>query len=88
MEEKSARLEKIKAGVKDTNFDFQLQEKTSKGRDFESRRDELGQELAKLSLQADTRAKLDLKRAELKTKAADVKNKFVFLLPAIHLYAL
>jgi DNA repair protein RAD50 len=82
MEEKSARLEKIKASVKDTGFDLRLQEKVSRAKDLEIRRDELSAELAKLSLQADTRAKLDIKRAELKTKSADVQNKCVFPSPS------
>lgn len=81
MEDKTARLEKIKTIFKETNYDRRLQEKTSKAKDLEIKRDQLTAEVTTLSLQADTRAKLDIKRAELKTKSADVKNVYVNFRP-------
>lgn len=55
-------------------FDEQLSEKESKLRSMEATRDTLNNEFRTLSLQADSRAKLDLHRASLKTKSNEVKN--------------
>ena len=38
------------------------------------RRDDLNDELRMLSLQADSRAKLELQRAQLKTKTGEIKT--------------
>lgn len=38
------------------------------------RRDELNEELRTLSLQADSRAKLDLQRVQMKTKTGEIKT--------------
>jgi len=47
---------------------------TTKGRSVEDQRDSLSTELRSLSLQADSRARLDLKRAEVRSKTSDAKN--------------
>ncbi|KAH7924955.1 hypothetical protein BV22DRAFT_469854 [Leucogyrophana mollusca] len=74
IEEKKLRLEKIKADLKTGGFDERLSEKSSKARSMEDKRDSLNAELRGLSLQADSRARLDLKRAEMKSKKAEVQN--------------
>lgn len=47
---------------------------------MEAERDGLNIELRALSAQADTRAKLDLKRAELKSKTSQMRNTYVHAL--------
>lgn len=77
MEDKQTRLDKVKNDLATSGYEAKLTEKTSKSRRLEEQRDELNSEIRKLSLQADSRARLDLKRAEVKTKNADVKNTYV-----------
>ena len=77
MEEKKTRLEKVKSDMKSSNYEVKFAEKLTKGRRMEDQRDKLNVEIRTLSLQADARARLDLKRTELKTKRADVKNTYV-----------
>jgi len=74
IEEKKSRLEKIKEDIKAGNFDERLGEKAAKARSMEDQRDALNTELRSLSLQADSRARLDLKRAEMRSKTLDTKN--------------
>jgi DNA repair protein RAD50 len=74
IEEKKARLEKIKADVKAAKYEERLEEKSLKARELDDRRNALTREIRTLSSQADIRAKLDIKRTELKRKSADVKN--------------
>ncbi|OAX38147.1 hypothetical protein K503DRAFT_770797 [Rhizopogon vinicolor AM-OR11-026] len=74
IEEKKLRLEKVKADIKAGNFDERLNEKAAKARNMEDQRDTLNTELRGLSLQADSRARLDLKRAEMRSKTSDTKN--------------
>jgi len=44
---------------------------------LEEQREELNNEFQSLTLQADTRARLDLKRAEVKSKMAEIDNQWV-----------
>ncbi|KAH7915853.1 hypothetical protein BJ138DRAFT_881107 [Hygrophoropsis aurantiaca] len=74
IEEKKLRLDKLKADLKNGNFDERLNEKSSKARGMEDKRDVLNSELRGLSLQADSRARLDIKRSETKSKKAEVQN--------------
>ncbi|KZT23428.1 P-loop containing nucleoside triphosphate hydrolase protein [Neolentinus lepideus HHB14362 ss-1] len=76
MEERKARLEKVKAEIKSSNYDERIAEKTAKIRSMEEQKDALNQDLRSLSLQADMRARLDIKRAEQKSKAAEVRNMY------------
>ena len=77
MEDKKARLEKIKSDVKSTNYDERLAEKTLKARNLEEKREELTAEIRTLTMMADVRAKLSAKMSDLKTKTTDVKNTYV-----------
>ncbi|KAI9566180.1 P-loop containing nucleoside triphosphate hydrolase protein [Boletus coccyginus] len=74
IEEKKQRLEKLKRDIKGANFDERLSERASKARVMEDKRDSLNAELRGLSLQADARARLDLKRSEVKSRTLEVKN--------------
>lgn len=74
IEEKRRRLEKAREDLRNASFDEKIAEKNSKGRQLDLRRDELNAELRSLSLQADSRAKLDLHRAQVKTKDAEIKT--------------
>lgn len=74
MEEKKTRLEKLKADIKSNNYDERVAEKSTKIRSMEDQKEALSQELRSLSLQADMRARLDIKRTEEKSKAAEVRN--------------
>ena len=73
------RLDALKVEYKNENYDDRISEKMQKNRDLETKREDLNQELRKLSAQADTRAKVDLKRAELTSKTNQVQNTFVHL---------
>lgn len=77
MEDKERRLEIIKDELKAAKYEERIAEKESKYRSLEVTRDGLNNEFRTLSLQADSRAKLDLNRASLKTKSAEVKNVYV-----------
>ncbi|KAG5221328.1 DNA repair protein [Salix suchowensis] len=74
IEEKKSRLDQLKATIQSANYDGRIAEKTTKAKHLEDRRDSLNAEFRALSLQADSRAKLDLKRTELKSKTAELKN--------------
>lgn len=74
IEEKKLRLEKTKSEIKSAGFDDRLAERAAKARHMDDRRDALNVELRSLSLQADTRARLDLKRGEMKVKQTEVNN--------------
>jgi DNA repair protein RAD50 len=77
IEEKKLRLSKVKSDIKAANFEERLSERASKARSMEDKRDGLNHELRGLSLQADARARLDLKRAETRSRATEVKNTCV-----------
>ena len=79
IQDKRDRLEKLKASIASANYDARLVEFMKTGRALEEQREELNVELQSLTLQADTRARLDLKRAEIKAKSVEVQNKYVSL---------
>lgn len=74
IDEKTTRIEIIKAEIKDANYELKIQEASNKIRALEETREGLNQELKNLSLQSDARAKLDLIRTDLKKKTQDVKD--------------
>lgn len=74
IEEKERRIQKVKDEIKDARFEDHVVEKTSKIRELESKRDALTNEIRILSLQADSRARLDLKREESRTKETEMRN--------------
>jgi DNA repair protein RAD50 len=83
MEEKKRRMDKAREDIKAANYEERIAEKTSKARGFEEQRDDLNAEFRSLNLQADSRARLDLKRDEMKSKKNELKNTLVKFIPTI-----
>lgn len=77
IDEKKSRIEKLKSDLKTLQYESKSTEKNAKRVKLDERREELNQEIRSLSLQADSRARLDLKRSSLKTDSAKVKNTYV-----------
>lgn len=67
-------MEKVRSNILSAKYDAKVQEITAEARSLEEQREALHAELKNLSLQADARAKLDLKRADLRTKSQELKN--------------
>ncbi|CAA7261579.1 unnamed protein product [Cyclocybe aegerita] len=74
MEEKKDRLQKLKSSIAAARYDTRLADFAKKARGLEERRDELNIELQSLTSQAEYRARLDLKRGEVKNKTSEVEN--------------
>jgi hypothetical protein len=74
IEEKKLRLDKVKKDIKEANFEERLNERASKARVMDDKRDSLNAELRGLSLQADARARLDVKRSEVKSRTLEIQN--------------
>ncbi|KAH6912703.1 AAA domain-containing protein [Coprinopsis sp. MPI-PUGE-AT-0042] len=74
MEEKQTRIEKLKKEIMAAKHEKRLQEKMEQARQLEETREALMEETRALSSQADSRAKLDLKRTEIKTKTLEVQT--------------
>lgn len=77
--EKKTRIENLKNDLKALQYESKSAEKNAKRAKLDERREELNQEIRSLSLQADSRARLDLKRSSLKTDSAKVKNTYVLV---------
>lgn len=77
MEEKKDRLQKLKQDFNDSNYDKRLAEKTENSRRMEAMREQLSFELQTLSLQADSRAKLEINRKEVKNKSLEIERLWV-----------
>ncbi|RDX42487.1 hypothetical protein OH76DRAFT_1362729 [Lentinus brumalis] len=73
IEEKRRRLDRARQEINSAGFDKKILEKTQVGIALEQQRDALNLELRTLSLQADTRAKLDLQRGQMKAKESEIK---------------
>lgn len=76
IEEKEHRIKKSRAEIAQAKYEERLAEKNNKAKGLELKREELNAELGKTSAQAEARARLDLKRTELKTKSGEVKNTY------------
>ena len=74
VEEKKAKVASMKAELEGHGFDKQLEEKTRAIRRLEDERERISTELTTISLQADTRAKLDLKREEFRRKDLHIND--------------
>ncbi|OSD07185.1 hypothetical protein PYCCODRAFT_1402589 [Trametes coccinea BRFM310] len=74
IEEKRRRLDKAREDLRVANFEEKIAEKNAKSRNLDLQRDELNAELRTLSLQADSRAKLDLHRAQVRAKESEIKT--------------
>ncbi|KAI1789650.1 hypothetical protein LXA43DRAFT_1020614 [Ganoderma leucocontextum] len=74
IEEKRNRLARAQEEFKSAGFEEKIREAMAQSSKLNDRRDELNEELRTLSLQADSRAKLDLQRAQMKTKTGEIKT--------------
>ena len=74
VEEKKTKVVNMKAELEGHGFDKQLEEKARAVRHLEDERERISTELTSISLQADTRAKLDLKREEFRRKDRDITD--------------
>ncbi|KAF5382729.1 hypothetical protein D9615_002851 [Tricholomella constricta] len=74
IEEKQARLTKVKADMGAAQYESRLTELTGKGKGLEEKREQLNSEIRTLSLQSDVRARLNLARADVKSKNAEILN--------------
>ncbi|PIL22506.1 hypothetical protein GSI_15195 [Ganoderma sinense ZZ0214-1] len=74
IDEKRNRLARAQEEFKTAGFEEKIREAMSQSSKLNDRRDELNEELRTLSLQADSRAKLDLQRAQMKTKTGEIKT--------------
>ena len=74
LEEKEARIEKIKEEIKAAKYEDSIQETTNKILALEEQRDALNTELRNLTLQADSRAKLDINRSDLSKKKRELQT--------------
>lgn len=71
---KRERLDALRAELRASNYDERLSERITQVHALEAKRTMLNRELRDLSTHADTRAKLDLKREEVRRKKTDVEN--------------
>ena len=77
MEDKKERLTKLSQGVELANYSLKLADFSANKRRLEDDREQLNFELQALTAQADTRARLQLKRSEVKMKGIEAQSKYV-----------
>ena len=77
MEDTKGRLRKIQNDFATTDYASKLEENVKRSRKMQDQKDTLSREFRSLNLQADVRAKLDIKRDEVNTKSKDIKNMCV-----------
>jgi DNA repair protein RAD50 len=74
IEDRKGRLLKLKAAVSSAKYNSRLADFAKKARELEDQRERLNSELQGLSLQADSRARLELKRGEVKSKTMEIQT--------------
>jgi DNA repair protein RAD50 len=74
LKDQRARLAKARESVRDARFDDKIDATQTKTRQLEDLREKLSAELRILSLDADKRARLDIKRAEQKRKGNEAET--------------
>ncbi|KAJ6613278.1 P-loop containing nucleoside triphosphate hydrolase protein [Mycena sp. CBHHK59/15] len=74
IEEKQARLAKIRSEIAAAKYDERLEGKTASTKALEDRRDVLNSEFKALNMQADVRAKLELQRSDAKSKTSEIAS--------------
>ncbi|KAI0345847.1 hypothetical protein BDW22DRAFT_1353452 [Trametopsis cervina] len=72
--EKERRIQLVKDEIVEANFDHRLGGKAKATRELEGKITAFNDEIQSLSTQASTRARLDVKREELKTKEMEMNN--------------
>ncbi|KAJ7095861.1 hypothetical protein B0H15DRAFT_827394 [Mycena belliarum] len=74
IEEKQHRRDKVQSEITAAKYDERLEEKTASSKRLEEQRDVLNSEFKSLNMQSDSRAKLDLHRADAKAKNAEISS--------------
>lgn len=74
IKEKKARVEKIKVDIASARYEERTQENVEEARRLEEEREKLLEEGRALSMQADSRAKLDLKNTEVRAKNSEIST--------------
>ncbi|KAF9077821.1 hypothetical protein BDP27DRAFT_1413505 [Rhodocollybia butyracea] len=74
VEEKTRRLEKLKADFKTASYDQKISQNTEKKTIAESKREKLNQEFIMLNREAESRANLNLKRKEVVAKKNEIES--------------
>lgn len=77
MEDKRSRLKKFQNDFAAIDYPSKLEENAKRGRKLQDQKDSLNREFKSLNLQADIRARLDLKRDGVNSKTKDIKNMCV-----------
>ena len=75
IEEKKDRLEKLQAGIVSANFQGRIADLASKKKALDEERDQHNLELQGLTLQSESRARLELKRDEVKSKSLEIETR-------------
>ncbi|KAH9480437.1 DNA repair protein RAD50 [Psilocybe cubensis] len=74
LHDKTSRLQTAKSTMDSSNFEARMAELADGRRRLEDERDKLNNELQGLTLQAESRAKLELKRGEINTKTVEIES--------------
>ena len=74
IDEKRQRSDKLKSSIDAAKYDEQIAERSARIQDLERKREAVNGEMKALSSQGSSRAKLELKRGEIRTKGADIKH--------------
>ncbi|KAJ7109736.1 hypothetical protein C8R43DRAFT_904551 [Mycena crocata] len=72
IEEKQNRLAKLQSDIAAAKYDERMDEKTASTKLLEEKRDVLNSEFKSLNMQAESRARLDLNRKNVKTGSAEI----------------
>lgn len=72
-DEVNSRLEILRNELVEAKFEDRIKEHIAKIRELEDKRDSLNSDLTMLNKQADTRAKLSLKRSEIQNKREGIQ---------------
>ncbi|KAI0030422.1 hypothetical protein K488DRAFT_87770 [Vararia minispora EC-137] len=73
-EDKSARLEKTKTEIMDAKYEDRISQIEAKKRELEMKREACQEEIGRLNLQADQRAKRELHQNSVSTKEREIKS--------------
>jgi DNA repair protein RAD50 len=79
IKDQEAQIKKARDDVSKSGYEAQIAERQSKARYIEDQRDQLSGELRTLSLDADARARLDIKRGEFKSKSNEIESMLAIL---------
>ncbi|KAJ3995719.1 P-loop containing nucleoside triphosphate hydrolase protein [Lentinula boryana] len=74
IEEKTRRLDKLKTDFKNADYEEKLSQNAEKKTVAESKRERLNQEFIMLNREAESRANLNLKRKDIKSKNAEIES--------------